>query len=343
MRTTKSVSHHGAPRRRSSVALLCLGCLLLGGVTALGGPRVQCDRRVHDFGERSASETVRTTFELRNVGDETLKVFDVKTSCGCTATKLEKEAIEPGETATLPVTLSLAGRNGPQSKTITLYTNDPKQAAVLLKLEGTVQRDFVTEPLVANFGIAPADKRQLKEVYFGGNADVEKPARVSVDSDAFRARWVEATDRKPGHLLVSTRPPLAQGSHRATIKVFLEDAGAPIAEVPASAFVPGTVRPLPDEVLLPPEGAPERDKLILLFGTKGPFKVKEVIAPAGIHVKTVRTDRVRWHLRLSRFENPDELVGQRILVHTDAKGAETVEIPIRRTQPPPPDAEGDAQ
>ncbi|MEM7228380.1 MAG: DUF1573 domain-containing protein, partial [Planctomycetota bacterium] len=63
------------------------------------GPRIAFERIEHDYGEVWDIEETITTFKFSNVGTDTLVIDQIKPSCGCTTTQLEKMVYEPGESA----------------------------------------------------------------------------------------------------------------------------------------------------------------------------------------------------------------------------------------------------
>jgi hypothetical protein len=102
-------------------------------------PVIEFDNTTHDFGNIEQKQKVTTKFEFKNTGKSDLVIRKIKASCGCTATKPEKDIIKPGESSFIKVTFSSGGRRGKQRKTITVIANDPKQPSTRLKIEGTVQ------------------------------------------------------------------------------------------------------------------------------------------------------------------------------------------------------------
>lgn len=99
-----------------------------------------------DFGnvipEQKLNEqaTVHGSVTVRNTGDSTLIISDVRPSCGCTTPKLEKDTLAPGEATLMNVGLNLPVINGELHKTVSLTTNDPKQQMHVLNIHVNVQR-----------------------------------------------------------------------------------------------------------------------------------------------------------------------------------------------------------
>ncbi|MCA9310377.1 MAG: DUF1573 domain-containing protein, partial [Phycisphaerales bacterium] len=89
------------------------------------GGRITFEVTEHDFGNVSDTDTNEFKFPFTNTGTGTLIVRDVKTSCGCTTTKLSRTEFAPGEGDEIEVKFKPKG-GGKQSKYITVITNDPE-------------------------------------------------------------------------------------------------------------------------------------------------------------------------------------------------------------------------
>jgi hypothetical protein len=87
----------------------------------------------HDFGKIIAGEKVANIFTFENQGTGPLIISSAITSCGCTVSKYNKKPIPPGGKGSLEVVFDSSGRNGKQSKTISVRSNASKQV-VLLKI-----------------------------------------------------------------------------------------------------------------------------------------------------------------------------------------------------------------
>lgn len=101
-------------------------------------PTLDIEPKVHNFGvinENGGSVTAE--FTLTNTGDKPIIIKDAKASCGCTRPSYPKAPIRPGETATLKVAYSPAGRPGEFDKTITIRSN-AKNSKVTVRITGTV-------------------------------------------------------------------------------------------------------------------------------------------------------------------------------------------------------------
>ena len=99
------------------------------------GPKVAVQQLEHDFGDINEGDVVNHTYVISNNGGDLLKILDVRASCGCTAAKPEKSELNPGESTNLVVSFNSKGRKGPQSKTVTVSTNDPDKPNILLSFK----------------------------------------------------------------------------------------------------------------------------------------------------------------------------------------------------------------
>jgi hypothetical protein len=91
----------------------------------------------HDFGKVTEGEKVACVFEFENKGTTNLVVKSATTSCGCTVPKYDTKPIPPGRSGKLEVIFDTAGRNGMQTKTITVKSN-ASVPVVLLKITAEV-------------------------------------------------------------------------------------------------------------------------------------------------------------------------------------------------------------
>ena len=76
-----------------------------------------------DFGQVKEGEVLKHNFILKNESEKTLTIKDVNTSCGCTASKVEKKILLPGQSATLEVQFNSKGYSGPVQQYVYVHTD----------------------------------------------------------------------------------------------------------------------------------------------------------------------------------------------------------------------------
>jgi hypothetical protein len=91
----------------------------------------------HDFGKIAEGEKVACIFTFENTGKGPLIISAVTTSCGCTVPKYDRKPIATGNIGNIEVIFDSSGRNGRQTKTISVMSNASKPI-VLIRITGEV-------------------------------------------------------------------------------------------------------------------------------------------------------------------------------------------------------------
>jgi len=86
------------------------------------------------------------TVVVTNIGDDTLKITNVKPSCGCTSAPIDKSTLLPGDSAHIIVTMDAKDKSGAVHKTLTISSNDSAAPNKVIPLMATIIRDVVAEP-----------------------------------------------------------------------------------------------------------------------------------------------------------------------------------------------------
>jgi hypothetical protein len=94
----------------------------------------------YDFGKVAEGEKIHHTFIFDNKGTSDLIITSASTTCGCTVSKYNTKPIPPGENGNLEVVFNTSGRDGMQTKTITVKSNASKPV-VLVKITAEVVAD----------------------------------------------------------------------------------------------------------------------------------------------------------------------------------------------------------
>jgi len=103
--------------------------------------KIELSASEFDFGTIANDTAVSETFQARNVGQGTLEITGVSTSCGCTAAEVDKQSLEPGETANLVVTYDPQvhdGETGRFMRLVYVRSNDPEASEVSITIWVTV-------------------------------------------------------------------------------------------------------------------------------------------------------------------------------------------------------------
>ena len=93
----------------------------------------------YNFGKVKEGRTVRHTFTFENRGAGSLVVQSATTTCGCTVPRYDRKPVAPGKGGKLEVEFDTSGRDGMQTKVITVQSN-ATVPVVLLKITAEVQK-----------------------------------------------------------------------------------------------------------------------------------------------------------------------------------------------------------
>ncbi len=106
---------------------------------------------VVDFGDIQDYETRKASVSFINNGDQTLEVFRVQPTCGCTTTALEKTLFAPGEGDVIELTFKPKG-SGKQTKVVRVLTNDVSNPSQEIKIKANVISSVTVTPPAISFG-----------------------------------------------------------------------------------------------------------------------------------------------------------------------------------------------
>jgi len=102
--------------------------------------------RSYDFGNIARGAKAEYAFELANHYLEDVHVAGVRTSCGCTTPRIEKEWLKPYETGAIVAHINSDRLLGNQRATITVTIDKPQYAQVQLHVKVHIFSDVLLEP-----------------------------------------------------------------------------------------------------------------------------------------------------------------------------------------------------
>lgn len=111
----------------------------------LAGPALSFEREVEPLGQIFDAVEYTVRFPFVNSGETDLVIGEVKVTCGCTTTQLERLRFAPGEGSEIAVTYKPAGR-GPVRRTVSVHSNDPARPAIDLHIDSDVRPFVEFEP-----------------------------------------------------------------------------------------------------------------------------------------------------------------------------------------------------
>jgi len=176
-------------------------------------------------------------FKYENVGQTPVRISSVHPSCGCTAARILKDTVAPGESGEITVTFNIGDRTGTQSRDVTVQSGDPDhgRATARLFLETFIAPPLELRPLLVywNGGEEPKPKSILVNAAKGSL----KSIKVTVSDPSFTAEFKPVADSQ---FKIDVRPVQTTKSARATISIQAE--GSPKIFT-ATAVVTGKAAP----------------------------------------------------------------------------------------------------
>lgn len=96
-------------------------------------PVIKFDDLNYDFGIVKQGENLEHIYKFTNNGEGALIITSVQPSCGCTGVVMdEKKEFAQGEEGEIKITFNTQGRQGVNTKTVTVNTNDPANPVMTL-------------------------------------------------------------------------------------------------------------------------------------------------------------------------------------------------------------------
>jgi hypothetical protein len=101
--------------------------------------KISFSETIWDFGYVPKTGKVIHTYKIKNIGEDTLVIVKVRTTCGCTSAPLSKERLASGEIADLEVVFDPTKVKVEQtSKKVQVLSNDPNQPFAEVKFNAKI-------------------------------------------------------------------------------------------------------------------------------------------------------------------------------------------------------------
>jgi len=113
-------------------------------------PKIEFEYTTYDAGKIIQGDKMNHAFKFKNTGGSELLITGAKPSCGCTASAPENTEIPPGESSQINISFDSAGRNGMQTKTVTVSSNDPLTPSLVLTFTCEIVEDPFKGPGLGN-------------------------------------------------------------------------------------------------------------------------------------------------------------------------------------------------
>ncbi|MFA6565098.1 MAG: DUF1573 domain-containing protein [Verrucomicrobiia bacterium] len=253
------------------------------------GTWITFDENVADFGTVDQGTESVKVFIYRNKGNQTLRISDVTSTCGCTVAQPEPKVLPPGAMGKLRVSFKSGSFSGPVSKSITVRSNDPSAPALVLGVKANVRTLFALEEKVVKLGEIERGKPALREVTIKPlTSEMFQIQRVMPTHPELKGDVLPADKNgdRTMHLLISMDSNRNCGLFTYAVRLYIArpqaQAGAPkMLEliIPVTGTVVGAARVKPDSVFFGSVKQGERfksQKLVLTSRNGKAVEVKSV-------------------------------------------------------------------
>jgi hypothetical protein len=108
-----------------------------------------------DLGDLYAGDKVEHLATIKNTGTDTLRIQNIKASCGCTSALLKNNsgAIAPGSSAQVSIVFNTKNQIGKVTKSVTINSNDSKTPTTQIRFTAFVLERFkISPPMLMLYG-----------------------------------------------------------------------------------------------------------------------------------------------------------------------------------------------
>jgi hypothetical protein len=128
------------------VAVMILAGSMLIAQDEVNSGRLDLKERVFDFGLVPRDAKVVHNFVLKNIGNDTLRILEIKPGCSCTTAPVDKKNIAVNDSTLMPVTFSSGKRSGNTSKGVKVTTDMEPRGLFPIAIEAYVESPTMNTP-----------------------------------------------------------------------------------------------------------------------------------------------------------------------------------------------------
>lgn len=305
------------------------------GDAPAGAPRIFSPEPTFDFGSQDNEGKVQHDFTVMNVGTGSLEISNVKSSCGCTVAEMAKKSLAPGEETKVSVTFNLQGKQGPQTKVISVSSNDPDVPVYKLELKGNAVAAIEVEPRFLNYGNVVEELLPPQTIKIASNKpEISFNVTGSTASDAAsfttEVKTIEAG--KKYEIVVTNIKPLPAGIAQGVINVATDDPKRLTIPVRYHATIVGDLDIAPNQIniRLTEDGAVTQQYMRVAAGKVKAFKILSVETPIPtMEAEVIPRGENNYNIRLGNMPTDKTLDGKELVIKTDLATNPDIKIPIK--------------
>lgn len=216
-------------------------------------PKLAFVQPSYDFGRVPQGTPVEHQFAFTNDGGTPLTIMNVRSAYDCAATISRGNEIPPHGGAAVYARFDTDAVYGAQRRTITVYSNDPTQQAVMLTLLGEVVLDVAADPSQVYLGVVPPGVPLLREVALRSSEDGVRIYPPQADAPQLALQLSDSPDGAAAAILaIGTAPQAPAGPFSTVIRLPTSSARHPVLRVKVNGIVAlDAPTPMPRSTPLP--------------------------------------------------------------------------------------------
>ena len=265
-------------------------------------------RETLELGSVIQNEIKEIKFSFQNKTALPVTIKELKRSCGCTQAKahiLESDKYsEPKETdantwfvvpagakCEIVATFDPKAKSGPQSKTVTVISDDAERGEVVLTFNALVEQNIMVEPAVLNFGtLERGTSKTLKLTIVGRTPDFDATEATATLGELFDIKKVETREIDRGgkklrasEFDITLKGDAKPGRRSDTLNVRTTDKNEPLKSVSITYVIQGLLVSEPTVLTLSSAqpGGEMKGEITIKHRKDQPFKILKIEAVAG--------------------------------------------------------------
>jgi len=280
----------------------------------------------YNFGNVARSAKVEHRFIVKNIYKEDAHIASVRSSCGCTSPRIEKDSLKTYEQGAIVAAFNTNTFTGQHGATVTVTFDKPFYAEVRLRVDGYIRTDVVLDPSQIAFGSVDegAGAEKTIKINYSGRGDW-KISDVKVGSP-FLSATAKEISRFGGHvvyeLAVKMNPDAPAGYVRDQVLLVTNDRNAVELPVMVEGVVVSDLTVSPSSLMLgilqPLQSV---TKQIVVRGKK-PFRIVKVECDDPAFSFKTSDEAKTMHLIPVTYQadsNPGK-ISRKIRIETDLSG-----------------------
>jgi hypothetical protein len=248
------------------------------GALSTDGARIELVDPVHDFGTVTEGDTVKHTFTIKNTGTAPLIIERVRSSCGCTAVVTKDKEVPPGGTTELEAAFNTRGRMGPNSKTITVQSNDKSNPNAKLEIKAMIEQLLAFQPTIVRLNVGHNETQTVEAWLTGKLAKDAKLVLGEVTGDTGvkieLAEQKEGDETKVGVRFTLEGKKVGRGNGTVSVKTGVEK--VPELTVRFDTTVMGNLQLRPRALYFDTQSPQGKSRVLNVSSKREDFKVKTV-------------------------------------------------------------------